>query len=124
MEFKSLSVVKHPFDIVWAAMQNDMAGIADLIDDIESVTVQEKGLLDTGDLRLVNIWKASPKMPDFIASRIQPDMLAWTDTADWNETDALCKWAIKSHYFGERIDCYGQTPVSTCNGGPRNAYHL
>lgn len=117
MEFKSLSVVKYPVDIVWASMQNDMPGIADLIDDIESVTVQEKTVLASGGLRLVNIWKACPNMPDFITSRIKPEMLAWTDTADWNDGASVCTWSIKSHYFGDRIDCFGETSYEPAMGG-------
>src|ERR1700719_3288075 len=82
MKIKSISMLKYQRDDVWATVRDRLAEIVPLIDDIESITMQSREEGRDGVVRLVNIWKAKPKLPAIAAEYLKPDMLAWTDRAE------------------------------------------
>ena len=68
MKIKSVSMLKHQRDDVWATVRDRLGEIVPLIDDIESVTMESREQGRDGAVRLVNIWKAKPKLPAIVAS--------------------------------------------------------
>ena len=116
MNFNSVSVVKHPIDRVWTIMRDDLPNLMDLLEDIEGITVE---LYEKKEhiCKVVNIWKASPPLPQSIASRVAPDMFVWTDSAEWNEKKMECRWSIELHHFRDRVHCSGTTKFDTAMGG-------
>ncbi len=117
MEFKSISIVKHPTETVWANMRDHFPQIGELIDDLEYIKVQSVTPQANDILEVVNHWKAAPKIPDFITQYIKPEMMSWTDIARWNEQEQICQWRIESHYFREQMDCTGSTRFEPALGG-------
>lgn len=117
MHFKTLVILKQPVDIVWDMLQNQLPQIADRLEDIESIQFLDKKMLDDGQVLVVNIWKASPQLPDFIKNMVNPDMLTWTDSAHWRWNKMSCHWEIVSHYFKEKMHCSGMTCYEPALGG-------
>lgn len=117
MEFKSLSVIKFPADQVWLTMRDSLHEIADMVDDLESITPQDRLIEPSGLVKVVNIWVSSPKIPQIVMDHVQPEMLSWTDTALWSESDLSCNWEIDSHYFREKMKCWGATTFESAIGG-------
>jgi len=66
MNFKSTAVIKHPIDLVWVTMRDKTPELVGLLDDVESVTVRERVEQDSGDVNVINIWQAAPKLPSFL----------------------------------------------------------
>jgi hypothetical protein len=98
-------------------MQNRLPDIAGQVDDIAEIVALERSATEAGHDRVVNVWKAAPPLPDFLKSMVQPDMLAWTDSAVWNPDNRTCHWVIESHYFREKMVCSGVTTYQPALGG-------
>ena len=117
MEFKTINILKHPPELVWETMRDYFPDIAELVDEVDSITVQSRIPGKSGVLQVINIWKADPPLPDVIVKYIKPEMLSWTDTALWDEQTKICNWTIDSHYFKEKMDCKGFTQFESALGG-------
>lgn len=117
MEFKTISMIKHPVDLVWETFRDRFEEVGEKVDDLEYIAFREKNVNETGQLTTVYEWKANPKLPALVKSYIQPNMLTWTDTATWNANEKVCHWQIYSHYFKDKMDCVGSTTFSPAMGG-------
>lgn len=117
MKTRSISIVRHPLDAVWTAIRDHLPELVRYLDDIESVTVQSREELPDGTVRLINVWRAKPKLPAIVASRIRPDMLSWTDRAEYRPAVLECHWNLEPHFFSERIRCPGVTRYEPAMGG-------
>ena len=114
---RSISIVRHPLDAVWTAIRDHLPELVRYLDDIESVTVQSREELPDGTVRLVNLWRAKPKLPAIVANRIRPDMLAWTDRAEYRPATRECHWNLEPHFFSEHFRCPGLTRYEPAMGG-------
>ncbi|MEI9807119.1 MAG: hypothetical protein WDO16_04090, partial [Bacteroidota bacterium] len=117
MDFKTVSIIKYPVNEVWIHLLNGLPRIAKKIEDLESITETERHVNGDGSIKIINIWKAKPKLPSFVVKRIKPDMLAWTDTAEWIEKQNNVQWKIQSHHFAEEMQCHGVTSFEPAMGG-------
>jgi len=117
MKITSVSMLKHKRDDVWATVRDRLAEIVPLIGDIESVTMQSREEGRDGAVRLVNIWKAKPKLPAIAVDYLKPDMLAWTDRAEYRRPTFECLWRIEPHFLPDRIKCSGVTRYEQAMGG-------
>jgi hypothetical protein len=117
MKIKSVSMLKHQRDDVWATVRDRLAEIVPLIDDIESVTTETREQGRDGTVRLVNIWKAKPKLPAIAAKHVQSDRLAWTDRAEYRPRTFECVWSIEPHFLPDSIKCSGVTRYEQAMGG-------
>ena len=115
--FRSVIIVKHPREQVWTTIRDRLPEVVPLLDDIRGVSVQERQEGPGGSVRLVNVWHAQPILPAPLASAIDPDLLAWTDRAEWNAGDYVCHWRIEPHFFPDRTQCAGRTHYETAIGG-------
>lgn len=117
MNFKTISIIKFPVETAWITMMNKLPDIAQDVSDLESITEIERIKNDDRSITIVNTWKAKPKLPAIVVKYIQPEMLAWTDTAKWIEKEKIIEWQIRSHYFYEQMHCKGTTAFETAMGG-------
>jgi hypothetical protein len=117
MRIKSISVLKHPCADVWITIRDRLPEVIPFIEDIESVTVQSREEGTDGTVKLVNIWKANPKLPAIVTKFLKPDMLAWTDRAEYRVKKLECAWRTEPHFFTERIKCSGVTRYEPAMGG-------
>ena len=116
MKTRTVSIVKHPPELVWRTMRDRLPEIARLVEDIESVTASSKETDPAGAVHIVNIWQARPKLPAVVVSHVRADMLAWTDRSVWPAKKFECAWRIEPHFFAERIDCRGVTRYEPAMG--------
>jgi len=115
--FKSIQIVKVPLDQVWLAIRDRLGELVPHLDEIETVTVQERSELPGGDVSLVNLWQAKAKFPAVLSSVIKSDTLMWTDRARWHEKDRQCSWQIELHFARDRTRCTGLTTFEPAIGG-------
>lgn len=117
MKLKSICVLKHPREKVWVAIRDRLPEIVQLLEDIEGVTVQSRDEGADKTVRLVNVWHAKPQLPAIVASYIKPEMLAWTDRAEYRTETFICHWKLEPHFFTDRIECSGCTRYEPAMGG-------
>ena len=117
MQFRSVAVVKHPVEDVWPAMRDRLPEVAAGIASIASVSVESRRRLEDGGWRIVKVWRAAPPLPDFVARRVSEEMLSWTETGSWDESDLVCRWTIEPHHLRGRLQPRGTTTFGPAMGG-------
>ncbi len=116
MKFQTLALVRYPLPVAWNAMRDNLSQIADHLEDIESITMTERTDAP-GVVSLVNVWRAKPKLPEFLARHVDATKFAWTDRAEWKEASRTCQWRIEPHVFRSYFDSHGETRFEPAMGG-------
>lgn len=117
MNFKTISIIKFPVDITWNTMMNHLPDIATDVDDLESITEVKRTKQAEGVIKVESVWKAKPNLPAMVMKYIKPDMLEWTDSATWKETEKIIDWEIHSHHYYDELYCKGATAFERAMGG-------
>ena len=81
------------------------------------MTVDSRREDPDGTVHLVNLWRAKADVPVLLRSVVKPEMLAWTDRAEWLPGDWVCHWRIEPQVFSDRVDCIGATRYEEAMGG-------
>ena len=115
--FRTLAVIRQDRAAVWTLVRDQLDELVPLIGDVESVTVDSRREDPDGTVHLVNLWRAKADVPALLRAVIKPDMLAWTDTAEWKPGDWACHWRIRPQVFTDRVDCVGVTRYEEAMGG-------
>lgn len=116
MKFQTLTLVKYPLPRVWQTMRDEMPLLAEHLEDIESVTQTER-TESPGQVAIVNLWQAKPKLPDLIAKHVDTTKFAWTDYATWDDATKICTWRIEPQLFSSLFKSQGQTHFVPAMGG-------
>jgi hypothetical protein len=115
--FRTLAVIRQDRAAVWTLVRDQLDELVPLISDVESVTVDSRREDPDGTVHLVNLWRAKADVPALLRAVVKPDMLAWTDTAEWKPGDWACHWRIRPQVFADRVDCVGVTRYEEAMGG-------
>jgi hypothetical protein len=116
-DFKSIVIITHPLDLVWQTIRDRLPELAQMLDDIEKVTITERREESDGTINLVNLWQAKPQIPSLLSSAINPDMFAWTDHAQWKPQAYECHWRIEPQFLADSTRCSGVTHYEPAIGG-------
>src|SRR5688572_22957194 len=117
MNMKAVCIVRFPLELVWSSVRDRLPELASFMDDIESVTPESQTAATTDVVKIVNCWKARPKLPGVIAPYLPKSATSWTDTAVWHNARHLCEWVIEPHFFTKYIECSGTTQYEGAMGG-------
>lgn len=115
MKFQTLALVKHPLPRVWIVMRDELPQLAGHLDDIESITTTERTDAP-GEVSIVNIWRAKPKLPEMLARYVDTTKFAWIDRALWHEASKTCRWRIEPQVFSSYFDSRGETRFEPAMG--------
>jgi hypothetical protein len=116
MQFKTISLIKYGIVNVWTTMRDDLPDLAKMMEDIESITEEERKN-SSAICYVVNTWKSAIKLPQSIKTHFGTDLFVWTDRAEWDNETHVCKWTIELHRFRDSIRCHGSTTFETAMGG-------
>lgn len=97
--------------------RDQFPSIGEAVDDLEYIKLLSRDERDPNSIYTEYEWKAIPPLPAALRDRISPDMLTWVDRATWNEAEHICNWEIVTRYFGDRLQCHGQTTFTGAMGG-------
>jgi hypothetical protein len=115
--FKSVVVSRHPVERLWVTVRDRLPELTSMLDDVERISVIERAEPMEGRLRLVNEWRAKPRLPIPIASVTGSDAFVWLDHAEWIESERRCVWRIEPQFFAGSIRCQGVTHYEPALGG-------
>jgi len=115
--FRDLVVVKQPMEIVWVCVRDRLPQLAEQLDDLERIEVLEREQLGPGQVRLVNRWHSSQKIPRLLQQRLGAGAVSWLDRNEWDDNTRICRWAIEPSILAEHIRCAGTTSYQPAMGG-------
>ena len=115
--FKSVAMVRHPVEEVWKTLRDDLPSVVPYLDDVASITQEDRAEHPDGTVRLVNRWKASTAIPAAVKGVIKPEMLTWLDRAEWDPKLHVCSYKIETAFFADRVRCAGTSRYEPAMGG-------
>jgi hypothetical protein len=116
VNFQTLALIKHPLVRAWSAMRDELPQLVAHMEDIESITTTER-TTSPGQVAIINIWRAKPKLPEMLARHFDTTKFAWTDHAVWDEQTKTCRWHIEPHVFSDYFKSHGETVFQPAMGG-------
>ncbi len=115
--FKAVTVVRHPPSLVWETVRDRLPELVPYMGDVAAIVTISRVEPAPGIVRLVNRWTAKPPIPQALAGVIRPEMLGWTDYAEWRTAQGTCGWRIEPGFFPDRIKCAGQARYESAMAG-------
>jgi nitrogen fixation protein len=115
--FKSIIIVKHPLDAVWTTIRDRMTELVPMLEEVASIIVVDRNSDADGTVRLVNEWRVRLSIPTALGSLVKPEMLGWTDRAEWRESTHECCWAVEPFFLPQAVRCAGTTLYEPAIGG-------
>ena len=115
--FNSVSIVKHPVDLVWETIRDRLPELVPFMEDMEKITQLKREELPDGVVRLDNLWQANPRLPLIQSAHLKPEMFAWVDRAEWRPQSHECHWKIESRFLPESLQCWGLARYEPAIGG-------
>ena len=115
--FRSLVVLKRPYDELWAIMRDHLPKIAPKVADVEAVRELERTTGPDGTVHIVNRWQVRVSVPQAIRAMLKLDELAWVDRNAWDAAARVCTWSIEPCVLAEHIACAGTTSFAPAMGG-------
>ncbi len=117
MQFKTLTIIKHPVDECWKQYRDGFEQIGEAVDDLKYIRLLHREDRAPGTVYTEYEWQAIPPLPQSLRDKVHADMLTWVDHAVWEEARCQCHWDIVTRYFGGRLSCAGKTTFAEALGG-------
>lgn len=108
MKIDTETRISFPRELVFRTYRDRLPELIPHLPNVRSIEVARRE--DEGDLsRLENVWTATgAELPSAVRGFVKPEMLAWTDTAEWNAGAFRCAWRIETHAMPGVVECSGQ----------------
>jgi hypothetical protein len=116
-QFRTLAIVKHPRELVWLTIRDHMVELVPRLQDVAAVLTRKRDERADGTVELVNLWQARAQVPSALASVVRPEMLAWTDEAEWHASTWQCRWRVRPVFLAGVVACSGSTSFEPAVGG-------
>lgn len=107
MKFQSSQVIPFPVDQVFTLVRDRLTELVPYMPNVERIQAESREDLGGGRVRIVNTWYGKAEIPAVVKKIIKPEMIAWLDTAVWDEQEKTCQWQIEPKFFQENIQCGG-----------------
>jgi hypothetical protein len=102
--------------LVFHTYRDQLPETVPYLPNVSSIEVKERSDLD-GHTKLVNLWTAKTDIPSIARKFVKPEMLQWTDYADWDPANWTCHWRIETHAFPGLVECTGSTSFHEAGEG-------
>lgn len=108
MKLNGRSKLSFPRDVVFRAYRDRLPEVVPFLPNVRAIDVQSRHE-DGPRTRLLNVWHAKGEIPSVAQKYVKPEMLAWTDHAEWDESALACTWNIETHALPGVVECEGRT---------------
>ena len=116
-QFRSVLVLKRPWQELWVTMRDYLPDFAGNIADIDDIREIERRVDPYGAVCIVNEWSVRQRLPEALSAMLKIDRFTWIDRNRWDESRGVCGWSIEPGVFGEHIACCGETGFAPAMGG-------
>jgi hypothetical protein len=116
-DFRGVAVLRHSREAMWRQMRDRTPELAEHLADVAEITVLSRDECRADRVTIVSVWRSSATVPAVLRPVLQPEMLAWTDYAVWDQDRYECRWRIVPHVMSEACDCEGVTRFEEAMAG-------
>jgi len=120
MRFESRQIIPFPLEDVFRLIRDRLQELVPYLPNVKKIDTESRQQVGNGQIRLVNRWHGKGEIPKVAQKLVQPEKLAWLDTAVWDENDRTCRWEISPMFFRDNVSCKGanfyraEGPDRTC----------
>jgi hypothetical protein len=107
MKFETNQVIPFPLDQVFRLVRDNLPALLPYLPNVRKIETESREEVGPGAVRLVNRWQGKGDIPKVAQKLVQPDKIAWLDTAVWNEAEKTCRWEIRPMFFKDNVACKG-----------------
>ena len=107
MKFESSQVIPFPLEDVNRLVRDNLQELVPYLPNVRRIDAESREEVGKGQIRFVNRWHGKGEVPKVAQKLVQPDKLAWLDTATWDENEKTCRWEITPMFFRENVACRG-----------------
>ena len=100
------SILGHARLLVYLTYRDRLPALVDWLPNITRIETLERRE-EGPKVHLLNRWEATGRVPAFARKYVRPDMLAWTDTADWDDDAWRVDWRFRIHAVENLVDVSG-----------------
>ncbi len=115
MYIESEDYLDRSADEVYPLVRDELPKLLPYLPDVESLEQLSYERVSDTRVKIVNRWRAKAKIPRAAAKFLPPDILAWTDYAEWKDDDYSVDYRLEG--FG--YDVEGANSFRPENGGTR-----
>jgi hypothetical protein len=117
MQFKSVSVIKHPQSLVTNALQNQLVDLAPQLEGVESIAQLHRQDVHGEGLKLEHLWCAKTPTLSVLSNAVVGKTLTWVEAVAWTASNTRCDWEITVHEPAAFVQCRGSTEVAPAMAG-------
>lgn len=110
-------VVRQPRARVHEALCAGTWKLGALLDEIDSVVLEEHCETNDGWQSATHLWRAKANVPAVLAPHMDSDYFAWTATVEWSDRDYQSRWQIEPHAVKESLACSAEVNMIDALGG-------
>lgn len=107
MQFQSSQVIPFPVDEVFVLVRDRLQELVPYLPNVVKIVTESREERDENNLGVLNRWYGKADIPKAVAKLIDPDKIAWLDTAVWDSAEKTCRWEIEPMFFKEHVSCRG-----------------
>jgi len=107
MKFQSSQEIPFPVEEVFVLVRDRLQDLVPHMPNVKKIVTESRDEADGQTVRLVNRWFGKAEIPKAVEKMIDPEKIAWLDTATWDTGQKSCTWEIKPMFFQENVTCRG-----------------
>lgn len=110
MDINVVSTIPFPIDEVFAAMRDQLQGLAEYMPNVDRIVEHERDEVEPGVFKMLNQWyTARTEIPAMARPFVDQNKMYWYDRATWIEAEKLCRWELEVGFMADRVQCGGTT---------------
>ena len=107
MKFQSSQVIPFAVDDVFVLVRDRLQDLVPYLPNVVKIVMESREEPDGKTVRVLNRWYGKAEIPKAVVKLIDPEKIAWLDTAVWDSEQKKCRWEIQPMFFKENVTCSG-----------------
>jgi hypothetical protein len=108
MKFQSSQVIPFAVDEVFVLVRDRLQDLVPYMPNVVKIVTESREEAQQGQVvHVLNRWYGKAEIPKAVAKLIDPEKIAWLDTATWDSGPKSCRWEIKPMFFQDSVRCSG-----------------
>ncbi|MBT3586967.1 MAG: hypothetical protein HN509_18795 [Halobacteriovoraceae bacterium] len=106
MKLEDKSRINRPLDEVYTLVRDELSKLVPYLLNVDKIETIERSEV-AGKVKLVNHWYAKAEIPSVAKKFVKPDLLAWKDLAEWDNSTHSVTYSLESFLGNDLFDANG-----------------
>ena len=116
MRLESTGKIQQPLETVFELVRDRLPDVVPYMPNVDRIVVDSREEAD-GKVRIVNTWFAKADIPQAAKKILKPEILSWTDRAEWDNAAHHVDYVLESKLGREIYDARGRNSFRATDDG-------